>query len=179
MKYNKILIGLVAVCTVAILVSLGTVYFTCRGKAVGSVRAEEPRLVDSDKDSVPDFLDKCANTPLRTVVDRDGCPMGTQTGKGTNFSVNGIHLMTSQAIQLLKFEATQDTIECHISYSIGKSVIVTLSGLKPNTTYYRYDDRLPQATMVTTDAQGSHATTLTVPPSAHLLYLTTKALDTF
>ncbi|WP_218043299.1 OmpA family protein [Oryzomonas sagensis] len=31
--------------------------------------------VDSDKDGVPDYLDKCPETPKGVKVDRDGCPM--------------------------------------------------------------------------------------------------------
>jgi len=32
------------------------------------------RPVDSDKDCVPDYLDKCPNTPAGVDVDKDGCP---------------------------------------------------------------------------------------------------------
>ncbi|MCX5850234.1 MAG: OmpA family protein [Deltaproteobacteria bacterium] len=30
---------------------------------------------DSDKDGVPDNLDKCPNTPIGVTVDKDGCPV--------------------------------------------------------------------------------------------------------
>ena len=32
------------------------------------------RPLDSDQDGVPDYLDKCPNTPAGVVVDKDGCP---------------------------------------------------------------------------------------------------------
>ena len=32
-------------------------------------------VVDSDKDGVPDNLDKCPNTPAGVAVDKDGCPL--------------------------------------------------------------------------------------------------------
>ena len=31
--------------------------------------------VDSDRDNVPDFLDKCPNTPSNVQVDVNGCPV--------------------------------------------------------------------------------------------------------
>jgi OOP family OmpA-OmpF porin len=31
--------------------------------------------LDSDKDGVPDYLDKCPNTPSGVAVDKDGCPI--------------------------------------------------------------------------------------------------------
>jgi len=32
---------------------------------------------DTDQDGVPDYLDKCAKTPLEAIVDEDGCPLDT------------------------------------------------------------------------------------------------------
>ncbi len=34
-----------------------------------------PPVLDSDKDGVPDTLDKCPNTPAGVKVDKDGCPL--------------------------------------------------------------------------------------------------------
>jgi OOP family OmpA-OmpF porin len=36
--------------------------------------APEEVVVDSDNDGVPDNLDKCPGTPVRTAVDKNGCP---------------------------------------------------------------------------------------------------------
>jgi OOP family OmpA-OmpF porin len=36
---------------------------------------EEPKVIDSDKDGVPDNLDKCPNTPAGVEVDKNGCPI--------------------------------------------------------------------------------------------------------
>jgi OOP family OmpA-OmpF porin len=42
----------------------------------GEKKVEEPPApLDSDKDGVPDYLDKCPNTPAGVVVDKDGCPV--------------------------------------------------------------------------------------------------------
>ena len=51
-------------------------------KAVVEARVEEPStpaapvevVLDSDKDGVPDNLDKCPGTPSGMAVDKDGCP---------------------------------------------------------------------------------------------------------
>jgi OOP family OmpA-OmpF porin len=50
--------------------------FGGRKKVVSEVKSEEPTapIVDSDKDGVPDYLDKCPGTPASVVVDKDGCP---------------------------------------------------------------------------------------------------------
>jgi OOP family OmpA-OmpF porin len=49
-------------------------------KTVAAARAAEPAaaaevVVDSDRDGVPDNMDKCPGTPEGVKVDRDGCPM--------------------------------------------------------------------------------------------------------
>jgi OOP family OmpA-OmpF porin len=56
-------------------------------KEVVEARVEEPAapivfpvapvevIVDSDKDGVPDNLDKCPDTPAGVTVDKDGCPL--------------------------------------------------------------------------------------------------------
>jgi OOP family OmpA-OmpF porin len=62
-----------------LLVSFG-VNFTFGGKKVVVAKVEEPSapvevIVDSDKDGVPDNIDKCPDTPYGMAVDKDGCPL--------------------------------------------------------------------------------------------------------
>jgi OOP family OmpA-OmpF porin len=61
---------------------LGTVGITFAfggEKKVAEPKLEEPPppvvILDSDKDGVPDNLDKCPGTPAGVVVDKDGCPV--------------------------------------------------------------------------------------------------------
>ncbi|MFA5323525.1 MAG: outer membrane beta-barrel domain-containing protein, partial [Smithella sp.] len=57
------------------------VHFAFGGKKKEIVEAqveEQPApvtIVDSDKDGVPDDLDKCPETPAGVAVDKDGCPL--------------------------------------------------------------------------------------------------------
>lgn len=55
--------------------------FGGRGKEIVEAKVEEPPapviIVDMDKDSVPDNLDKCPGTPAGVAVDKDGCPLDT------------------------------------------------------------------------------------------------------
>jgi OOP family OmpA-OmpF porin len=44
-------------------------------KVVAETRAAAEVVLDSDRDGVPDNLDKCPDTPLSWVVDKDGCPI--------------------------------------------------------------------------------------------------------
>jgi len=47
----------------------------CPNTPLGVVVDKDGCPVDSDKDGVPDYLDKCPNTPEGVVVDKDGCPL--------------------------------------------------------------------------------------------------------
>jgi OOP family OmpA-OmpF porin len=44
------------------------------GSAVQQAAAPAAVIMDSDKDGVPDYLDRCPDTPAGVAVDRDGCP---------------------------------------------------------------------------------------------------------
>jgi OOP family OmpA-OmpF porin len=62
-----------------LLVSFG-INFAFGGKKVALAKVDETPapvevIVDSDKDGVPDNLDKCPNTPFGVAVDKDGCPL--------------------------------------------------------------------------------------------------------
>jgi OmpA-OmpF porin, OOP family len=47
----------------------------CPGTPLGVAVDKDGCPIDSDKDGVPDYLDKCPNTPLGVAVDKDGCPV--------------------------------------------------------------------------------------------------------
>jgi len=47
----------------------------CPNTPLGVVVDKDGCPVDSDKDGVPDYLDKCPDTPVGVVVDKDGCPL--------------------------------------------------------------------------------------------------------
>ena len=47
----------------------------CPGTPAGVVVDKDGCPVDSDNDGVPDYLDKCPNTPAGVAVDKDGCPL--------------------------------------------------------------------------------------------------------
>ena len=47
----------------------------CPGTPVGVAVDNDGCPPDSDKDGVPDYLDKCPGTPAGTAVDNDGCPI--------------------------------------------------------------------------------------------------------
>ena len=47
----------------------------CPNTPLGVVVDKDGCPVDSDKDGVPDYLDKCPDTPLGVRVDKDGCPL--------------------------------------------------------------------------------------------------------
>jgi len=40
---------------------------------------------DSDRDGIPDYLDRCPNTPLSVKVDSDGCPIDDDNDKVPNY----------------------------------------------------------------------------------------------
>lgn len=45
------------------------------GTAVPQAAAPAEVVIDSDKDGVPDDMDKCPDTPAGVAVDKDGCPL--------------------------------------------------------------------------------------------------------
>ena len=47
----------------------------CPGTPEGVQVDKDGCPLDSDKDGVPDYLDKCPGTPLGVKVDKDGCPL--------------------------------------------------------------------------------------------------------
>ncbi len=50
-------------------------------------RSNNQAVSDSDKDGVPDTIDRCPNTKAGTAVDADGCPVKMQLSLGTDKSV--------------------------------------------------------------------------------------------
>jgi OOP family OmpA-OmpF porin len=74
-----------------LLVTLGINFAFGGEKKIVEAKVEEPKVeeppapvapaapaevvVDSDKDGIPDNLDKCPNTPAGVSVDKDGCPL--------------------------------------------------------------------------------------------------------
>jgi len=70
-RYNDLL------CTVGINFAFGGVKKAApvaEGSAVQQAAAPAEVLMDSDKDGVPDNMDRCPDTPSGVAVDKDGCP---------------------------------------------------------------------------------------------------------
>ena len=87
---------------------------------------------DQDGDGVPDELDQCADTPLGSVVDADGCPIDTlptdqfsilTTGESCASSNDGIILVTAKTE--MNYTATFDGNGINGSESFTSSVGLT------------------------------------------------------
>jgi OOP family OmpA-OmpF porin len=64
---------------------------------------------DSDGDGVPDFFDKCQNTPLGTKVDGSGCPLPVPKPENV-FVTEEDKLVVNEAIRNLEFESGRAVI---------------------------------------------------------------------
>jgi len=78
--------------------------------------------MDSDNDGVPDFLDKCPNTPAGTKVDGSGCPLPVAAAKAPNvvFITEQDRAIVKEAIKNLEFDFNKATIRAHSFPSLDR-----------------------------------------------------------
>jgi len=77
--------------------------------------------MDSDGDGVPDFLDKCPNTPLGTKVDGSGCPLPVATNTVEKvYITEQDRAIVKEAIKNLEFDFAKATIRPHSFASLDK-----------------------------------------------------------
>jgi OOP family OmpA-OmpF porin len=77
---------------------------------------------DSDNDGVPDFLDKCPNTPAGTKVDGAGCPLpvATTTKVEKYYITEQDRAIVKEAIRNLEFDFNKATIREHSFASLDR-----------------------------------------------------------
>ncbi|WP_428331423.1 OmpA family protein [Mucilaginibacter sp.] len=75
--------------------------------------------VDSDGDGVPDFFDKCPNTPAGTQVDGSGCPLPV-TKNVKVYVTEEDRKVVKEAIKNLEFDFGKATIRDHSKPSLDK-----------------------------------------------------------
>jgi len=79
--------------------------------------------MDSDNDGVPDFLDKCPNTPAGTKVDGSGCPLPVTPVRQPDVKVyvtEQDRAIVKEAIKNLEFDFNKATIREHSFASLDK-----------------------------------------------------------
>ncbi len=69
--------------------------------------------VDSDGDGVPDFFDKCPNTPTGTKVDGSGCPLPVVKPETKVYVTEEDRRVVREAIKNLEFDFGKATIREH------------------------------------------------------------------
>jgi OOP family OmpA-OmpF porin len=74
--------------------------------------------VDSDGDGVPDFFDKCPNTPTGTKVDGSGCPLPVE--KKVYVITEEDRRVVKEAIKNLEFDFGKSTIRAHSLPSLDR-----------------------------------------------------------
>ena len=74
--------------------------------------------MDSDGDGVPDFFDKCPNTPAGTKVDGSGCPLPERDVKV--YVTEEDRKVVKEAIRNLEFDFGKATIRAHSLPSLDK-----------------------------------------------------------
>ncbi len=74
--------------------------------------------VDSDGDGVPDFFDKCPNTPAGTKVDGSGCPLPKPDVKV--YVTEQDKAVVREAVRNLEFDFGKATIRQHSFESLNK-----------------------------------------------------------
>jgi OOP family OmpA-OmpF porin len=74
--------------------------------------------MDSDGDGVPDFLDKCPNTPTGTKVDGSGCPLVIKNT--TVYITEQDKQVVKEAVKNLEFDFAKATIRDHSYASLDR-----------------------------------------------------------
>jgi OOP family OmpA-OmpF porin len=75
---------------------------------------------DSDGDGVPDFYDKCPNTPAGTKVDGSGCPLPVAKPDVKVYVTEQDRAVVKEAIRNLEFDFGKATIRAHSFPSLDK-----------------------------------------------------------
>lgn len=75
---------------------------------------------DSDGDGVPDFFDKCPNTPAGTKVDGSGCPLPVNKPDVKVYVTQEDREVVKEAIRNLEFDFGRATIREHSFSSLDK-----------------------------------------------------------
>ena len=76
--------------------------------------------VDSDGDGVPDFYDKCPNTPAGTQVDGSGCPLPVNKPDVKVYVTEQDRQVVKEAIRNLEFDFGKASIRDHSLPSLDK-----------------------------------------------------------
>jgi OmpA-OmpF porin, OOP family len=76
--------------------------------------------VDSDGDGVPDFFDKCPNTPAGTKVDGSGCPLPVNKPDVKVYVTEEDRKIVKEAIRNLEFDFGKATIREHSFPSLDR-----------------------------------------------------------
>jgi OOP family OmpA-OmpF porin len=75
---------------------------------------------DSDNDGVPDFLDKCPNTPAGTKVDGAGCPLPVNKPDVKVYVTEEDKKIVNEAVRNLEFDFNKTTIRPHSYASLDR-----------------------------------------------------------
>jgi OOP family OmpA-OmpF porin len=75
---------------------------------------------DSDGDGVPDFYDKCPNTPAGTPVDGSGCPLPVRKPDVKVYVTQEDQKIVNEAVKNLEFDFGKSTIREHSDESLNK-----------------------------------------------------------
>jgi len=75
---------------------------------------------DSDGDGVPDYYDKCPNTPAGTKVDGSGCPLPVITPQEKPVATEADNLVVKEAVQNLEFQTGKASISERSYPSLGR-----------------------------------------------------------
>ena len=75
---------------------------------------------DSDGDGVPDFYDKCPNTPAGTKVDGSGCPLPVAKPDVKVYVTEEDRKVVREAVRNLEFDFGKATIRAHSDESLNK-----------------------------------------------------------
>jgi OOP family OmpA-OmpF porin len=75
---------------------------------------------DSDGDGVPDYFDKCPNTPAGSKVDGSGCPLPVNKPDTKVYITEEDRRVVNEAVKNLEFEFNKATIREHSYSSLDK-----------------------------------------------------------
>ncbi len=83
--------------------------------------------MDSDGDGVPDYFDKCPNTPPGTKVDGSGCPLPVNKPDVKIYITEDDRRVIKEAINNLEFDSGKATIREHSFGSLDKVAQLLIS----------------------------------------------------